>query len=66
MTFTTQTETDTLSAHRNILIAVGTAVMHAAETKETTWVFAADKDTWRLAAYTDNTQQLRVLTQLDR
>ena len=66
MTFTTQTETDTLSAHRNILIAIGTAVMHTAETKETTWVFAQNEDTWRLAAYIDDTQQLRVVTQLDR
>ena len=66
MTYTAQTERETLSVHRNMLIAIGTAVMHAAETKETTWVFAADNDTWRLAAYTDDTQQLHVVTQLDR
>lgn len=66
MTYTAQTEKETLSVHRNMLIAIGKAVMHAAETKETTWVFAADNDAWRLAAYTDDSQQLRVVTRFDR
>ena len=64
--YTAQTEKGTLSVHRNMLIAIGKAVMHAAETKETTWVFAADNDTWRLAAYTDDSQQLRVVMRPDR
>ena len=66
MTYTAQTEKETLSVHRNMLIAIGKAVMHAAETKETTWVFAADKATWRIAAYTDDSQQLHVVTRFDR
>ena len=66
MTYTAQTDKETLSVHRNMFIAIGKAVMHAAETRETTWVFAADNDTWRFAAYTDDSQQLRVVARLDR
>ena len=64
--YTAQTEKETLSVYRNMLIAIGKAVIHAAETKETTWVFADNNDTWRLAAYTDDGQQLHVVMRLDR
>ena len=62
MSYTTQTQSTTLSAHKNLLIAIGTAVMHAAEARETTWVFAQNENTWRLAAYVDGNQQLRIVT----